>query len=295
MAFLWVEYLTVQIPSAYPILERQIETQSETIETLILGSSQIMSGINAEWLESPTLNLASGSQHHDTDLHLLKGMLPRLPKLKTVILEVSYSHFELPHNGPNFFKNSVYLKYYDVNCYDRYTYFKDEFIFLSNPSVYSERLVEYYFDGKAPFNFNAYGFNYSDTYGQFAEKEFDEDSIAAMRSFKINLNPNLQLFQNNRKYFIEMLKYLQEKNLNVIICTVPMYYTYLEKRVPEILKRRNRVLDEISKSFPNVYILDAEELGATFSVKDFWNQSHLSPSGARKFTAKVNEVLKAIP
>ncbi len=294
-AVLWVEYLTLQIPSAYPILEKQLDEESNQIETLILGSSQIMSAVNAEWLGSPTLNMASGSQHHDTDFHLLKGLLPRLPKLKTVVLEVSYSHFELPHNGPEFYKNSLYLKYYNVNCFDRFTYFKDRLIYLSNPKVYSERLEDYYIDDKAPFNFNRYGFNFSDTYGQFVKVDFDIEKIEAMPNFKINQIPNLLLFKENSDYFLEMLEFLKDNDLNVVICTVPMYYTYLDKRIPEILERRNSVLVKVSQNYTNVMILNAEETGATYSVMNFWNQSHLSPSGARLFTAQLNSVLNTIP
>ena len=293
--YIAVEHFTRNIPSAYPLLEKQIETRSDSFQTLILGSSQIMSGINPEWLDSQTLNLASGSQHHDTDFKLLKGLVSRLPNLKTVILEVSYSHFELPHNGSEYWKNSIYLKYYDINCFDRFTYFKDELLYLSNPKVFSERLKEYYIDGKAPFDYNEYGFNYADTYEQFTQKSFNKDSIAAMKRFKINLVPNLSLYEKNKALFFEMLDYLKAHNLKVIICTIPMYQTYLDKRVPEILARRNEVLNLVSKRYDSMYILNREESGQNYSVKDFWNQSHLSPSGAKKFTHELNEFLKDLP
>lgn len=293
--YIAVEYFTQKIPSAYPLLEKQIETRSDSFETLILGSSQMMSGINPEWLDSQTLNLASGSQHHDTDFKLLKGLISKLPNLRTVILEVSYSHFELPHNGSEYWKNNIYLKYYNINCFDRVTYFKDELLYLSNPIVFSERLEEYYLDGKTPFEYNKYGFNYADTYEQFANKSFNKDSIAAMKRFKINLESNLSLYEINKILFFEMLDYLKAHNLTVIICTVPMYETYLGKRVPEILARRNDVLNLVEKRYDSIYILDREESGRNYSVRDFWNQSHLSPSGAKKFTNELNELLNDLP
>ena len=293
--YLSVEWFTRNIPSAYPYLETQLELESESIETLVLGSSQMMSAINPEWLETKTLNLASGSQHHDTDFRLLKGLVSRLPKLKTVVLEVSYSHLELPHNGTSFWKNSLYLTYYDINCFDRFTYFKDKLLYLSNPKVFSERLKEYYIDGKAPYKFNEYGFNFEDTYGQFKEKNFNQDSIAHMKRFKINLKPNIKLYEVNTNYFYEMLQYLKKLDLQVVICTVPMYKTYLDKRVPEILTRRDKVLMDAPKLFDNIYIMNSEESGLNYDLKDFWNQSHLSPSGAKRFTEELNKFLKTIP
>jgi len=292
---LTVEYFTLKIPSAYPILEAQLENESEAIETLILGSSQMMSGINAEWLDSKSINLASGSQHHDTDFKLLKGLVNRLPALKTVVLEVSYSHFELPHQGKDFWKNNLFYHYYDVNCFERPAYFKDDLIYLSNVKVFSKQLKEYYIDKNRPYDFNAYGFNFADSYGQFEKVHFNQEVIDQMKSFKINTQENLNLYKANVTLFLEMLDYLREKELNVVICTVPMYKTYLEKRIPGILNRRNLTLEAIISKYPNVTLLDKEESGAVYNTKEFWNQSHLSPLGAKRFTSELNVLLNDLP
>ena len=108
--YLVMEYLSRDLPSVFKANAEYIERENDNFETLVLGSSQIQSAINPEWLDSPTLNVASGDQHHDTDYKLLKFFQKNIPQLKTVVLEVSYSHFELPHNGRDFWKNALYLK-----------------------------------------------------------------------------------------------------------------------------------------------------------------------------------------
>jgi hypothetical protein len=49
----------------------------------------------------------------------------------------------------------------------------------------------------------------------------------------------------------------------------------------------------VLQKYPNTQILDQENNTTHFTVKDFWNQSHLNPDGAEKFTAQLNQLLNA--
>ena len=290
--YLAMEYLSLGLPSAIKANQEYIKRVNDNFETLILGSSQIQSAVNPEWLDSPTLNLASGDQHHDTDLKLLKGFEPKLTDLKTVVIEVSYSHFELPHNGKDFWKNALYLKYYNVNCFERNTYFKDRLVYLSNPRFFSEKINEQYIKKNTIMKFNDHGFNTENYEGQFKVLGHDEEKIAKMPRFKINTEPNLEIFATNTRLFYEMLDYLSEKELVVILAKLPMYKTYHAKKNPAILRRRDRVIADVLQKYHNVKLLDLETDTVLFKVNDYWNQSHLNPNGAKKFTAWLNAILK---
>ena len=87
---------------------------------------------------------------------------------------------------------------------------------------------------------------------------------------------------------------MKEKNLNVIICTVPLYKTYLKKRNPNIVRRRDSILAVIEKKYDNVILLNKETDTLQFSAKDFLNENHLNPDGAKKFTALVNRKLDSL-
>lgn len=288
-----VEVVVLNIPSQFKINNDILENRPSKIEAIIIGSSQVMSATNPEWLAMPSINLASGNQHHDTDFKILKKLVPELPELKTIVIEVSYSHFELAHNGKNFWKNSIYLTYYNTNCFERRTYFKDKLLYLSNPSFFSEKLNEYYVGGEKV-AYNEFGFNYTDTYQQFARLDFDREKIDKMKRFKINLDPNLPVFKDNAKVYFELLGYLKREHKNVIIACPPMYKTYVRKRNSEILNRRDSMLLLTTKRFENVTILNLETDTINYSVKDYWNQSHLSPSGAKKFTRSLDSLLQEI-
>lgn len=288
-----VEYLTLQLPSSVKANGAYLERMSKNFEVLVLGSSQMKDAVNPVWLSKPTLNLASGDQHHDTDFKLLRALLPGLPNVRTVVLEVSYSHLELPHNGPDFWKNALYLKYYDVNCYERGTYFKDRLIYLSRPPFFSKKINEYYFQKKTTEAYNLYGFDTINFDGRFQKLNYDRTKIGQAKRFKINLIPSEAIFHKNKALLLEILDYLDEQQIRVIICTVPMYEGYLEKRNPSILQRRNRTLDEIKTNYHNVVILREEENTTHYQVRDFWNESHLNPRGAVKFSHTLNDILQS--
>ena len=293
LGYMLIECITLSLPSPYEKNEILLKQNSDDIRTLILGSSQMSHAINAGLLSETSINLSSGNQHHDTDFKLLKALQPRLSSLKTVILEVSYSHFELPHNGTDFWKNSVFLKYYDINCFERRTYFKDELIYLSFPRFFSEMIIDQYITKEDPAAFNTYGFDTLNYNGLFKDLDYDEAKIADVLRFKINTEENLDLFQNNTKLFFEMLDFLNEQDLNVIICNTPMYKTYLPKRNTSILNRRDSILSVVASRYPNIQFLNKEEDTTLFDVRDYWNQSHLNPDGASKFTKMLeNELSK---
>ncbi|MEM7186793.1 MAG: hypothetical protein AAF466_09055 [Bacteroidota bacterium] len=289
-----MEYLSDDLPSAFKTNRAYIDREQDSFTTLILGSSQMQGAVNPAEMEN-SLNLASGDQHHDTDFKLLQALRTKLPKLKTVVLEVSYSHFELPHNGPDFWKNALYLKYYDVNCYERNTYFKDRLLYLANPKVFSKKIKGHFVDKEQNEMYNAFGFNENNFQGQFKDLGHDEAAIAAMPRFKINQEPNTSIFEQNSALFLEMMDYLSEQELQVVICQLPMYKTYHARKHPDILRRRDSLVSEVIKKYPNVRLLDQESDTTNYVVHDFWNQSHLNPKGAKKFTRSLRELLSLNP
>ena len=290
LGYLGVEWLTAGLNSGYGNISEQLQKDREDIEVMILGSSQMKDAVNPDWLSMPAVNLASGNQHHNTDFKILKKWADQLPRLKTVVLEVSYSHFEIPHNPPDFWKNPIFLKYYGVNAFERPVWFKDRLIYLSNPPFYAEKIVDQYIHKKDETGFNRYGFDTLNYGGLFKDLNYDKEKIAAERKFKINRTPRPDVFKANSALFLEMLKYIHERDLEVYIVHVPMYDTYLPRRNPDILKRRDSIIAVVRKQYPDLVLIDFEE--QSLGVKDYWNQSHLNPDGAEIFSEVMDELLQ---
>lgn len=290
LGYMIIEYLTLNLPMSYQTNSLYLSEEKDHIEVIIFGSSQMKDGIDPSLLDKPSLNMASGDQHHDTDFKLLKGLIEQLPNLNTVVLEVSYSHFELPHNEESFWKNSVYLKYYGVNNFERVTYFKDKLIFLAHPHFFSKKLNEHYLKKENLSRFNRYGFDTNNYSGRFKNLNYDEAKIATTR-FKINTTPNPDIFKKNISIFYEMIQYIKEKGIQIVICHTPVYKTYLPKRNTGILKRRDSIVERTINIDPEIKLLDKEEDTINYNVNDFTNQSHLNSRGAIQFSKSLNELL----
>lgn len=288
-----LEILVLNIPINYKVFGNYLNKHAQEIEVMALGSSQMKCGFNPALCDESAINLASTSQHHNEDFQILKGTMNRLPSLKTVIIEVSYNHLELPHHAKDYWKNAIYLKYYGVNAFERPTWAKDKLIYLSNARFYSHKLMDYYFYKTDKSQLNEYGFDTNNYEGAFKKLNYDETKIAEHK-FKIITREDLTLFKNNTAYLYEMIDFMKEKNLNVIICTVPLYKTYLKKRNPNIVRRRDSILAVIEKKYDNVILLNKETDTLQFSAKDFLNENHLNPDGAKKFTALVNRKLDSL-
>jgi len=290
LGYVMIEFLTLNLPMSYNTTSQYLSEEKENIEVIIFGSSQMKDGIDPSLINKPSLSLASGDQHHDTDFKLLKGLIDQLPKLNTVVLEVSYSHFELPHNSKDFWKNSIYLKYYNVNNFERATYFKDQLIFLAHPPFFSKKLNEHYIKNENSSRFNRFGFDTNNYSGRFKDLNYDEDKIASTR-FKINPAPNLDIFNKNTSLYYEMIHYIKDRGINIVLCHTPVYKTYLPKRNEGILRRRDSIVNRSMSLNPKIKLLDKENDTINYNVYDFTNQSHLNSKGAIQFTESLNELL----
>ncbi|TXD68017.1 hypothetical protein [Aequorivita lipolytica] len=293
IAYIILEIVVVNTPINFKIIGQYYREHSDEIELIGLGSSQMQSAFNPAYAEVKAINFASKSQHHNEDFHILKQTRKNFPKLKYVLLEVSYSHLELPHHRDDYWKNSIYLNYYGVNGFGRLTTYKDKLLYLSNPRFFSNQLTDYYIFQIDKSKFNQYGFDTNNYDGPFNEMGFDEAKIAQHNFQKLN-NEDLSIFNRNTAYLYRILDYTKAENLQVIICTTPFYKTYLKARNPNILRRRDSILQVIEKKYGNITLLFQENDTLHFTVRDFINENHLNPDGAKKFTGFVNQKLDSL-
>jgi len=70
-----------------------LEENIRTCETVILGSSYALTGLNPEWIGEHCLNLSNTSQPFYYDYQILVKNAPRMPALGTVVLPLSYPIF----------------------------------------------------------------------------------------------------------------------------------------------------------------------------------------------------------
>src|SRR5690606_15869999 len=115
ISYIILEFLAMGIPINYKKISEYFNRHSNEIELMALGSSQVKTGFNPALSDEKAINFASTSQHHKEDFHILKDTRARTPNLKYVLLEISYNHLELPYHPNDYWKHTIYLKYYNVN------------------------------------------------------------------------------------------------------------------------------------------------------------------------------------
>ncbi len=287
-----IEIAITKVPNNFSIIKDYMDAENSNIETMVFGSSQIQVGINPSFLGDPAINFSSRGQHHNIDFTLLKGLIERFPNLKTIVFEVSYGHFELPHRSKYFWKNSIFLKYYHVNTFGRAVTPIDSLLFKSHPGKFSEMLVTHYLSDTIPDVYNKYGFDLNHYEGKFRKLNYDSATIIT-KPVQIYKREDVKVLAHNSEYFYKMIEYCLERNLKVIVLSPPTFSNYNQQRNPNVLRRRDSILTYIEDTYENVYFLNAEK-DSDFIVEDFRNENHLNPKGAEKLTKKLNSFLKKI-
>lgn len=286
-----IELLVRNIPSSVSISGQQLKKEKETIETLVLGASQNKRAINPEFLSSrASLTVAGTRQGHKTDYYLLKDLHKQLPNLKQVVIGATYRHFESRPNSPNFWKYRSHLLYYNVNAFERPTYFKDKLLFLGNTKFYSIQLESYYLNNVAS-QYNTFGFQLKGQRDLFGSLQYDEKLI--QENFKANNYAPLskQYLSFTTTWFHKVLRYCQENNLEVILTKTPTYQLYREHQDREVLHRRDSIVQVVLSQYPNIKLFDQEE-SIDFKAIHYLNENHLNPSGAEIFTKKLDVFLQ---
>jgi hypothetical protein len=288
--YMILELLFLQLPSNHIKVGELIASEGKNIEILTTGSSQMKCAVNPQFLDQKAINFGSPSQHHNIDYNIIRQTKTRLEKVQVIVLELSYSHLERPHNTKFFWKNNAYLKYFNVNNFGRKTYFKDKLLFLSRPIICEKALIDHYIKNKDVSEFNRFGFEEQQFDGIFESINYDDDEIPT--EFRINTSENSDLFKKNTEFLYRMLDYLSEEKMNVVIATIPMHRYYLRGRNPNILRRRDSILELILKNYNNVRAFKKEEDSINYKTSDFRNHNHLNPRGAAKFTTELNAFIK---
>lgn len=275
-----------KIPNSVSISAQQLVNDCEEIETLILGASQNKRAINPEYLSQKAMTVAGTRQGHKTDYYLLRDLHKQLPSLKRVVLGTTYRHFESRPNSKNFWKYRSHLLYYNVNAFERPTYFKDKLIFLGNPNFYTKQLADYYIKNNK-YEYNRFGFQLTGQIDRFAKYNYDRNAI--FKSYKPNNYKVLSTLYLDftTQWFSKVIDYCKANNLELIIAKTPTFENYREHQDPAILGRRDSIVARALSQNAHLSLFDQEE-SPDYLLTDYLNENHLNPRGAEKFTKKLD-------
>ncbi len=282
-----LEYGVRQLPSSPAIIGSYLQEHAEAIEVLVLGASQQQAAINPAYMSRPTLNLASGHQDYSDDYDILSQLHPKMPALQTVILAMTFAHFDTAPNPDESWKHNTYLTHYGVNAFGRKTYLKDHLLYLSNPSFYTKSLQQAFIDGDRP-DINQYGYLDYTTTSAFAKANYDPKALAAI-PLTIEKNAKPKEVIKNAKSFWQLLEYCVKNDLQAVILLTPVTQNHYQARNPVMVKNRDSILERARKLYPELIVFDSET--APLDYTQFNNHNHLNAAGAKRYTQEVDAYL----
>lgn len=283
-----VEVLLRKMPNDYREKSQALK-QGEDIEVLCLGSSHALYSINPEFLDYDAYNAAFVAQSVDIDNALLQHYINDLPKLKVVMLPVTYITLALRlEDGPEVWRMKNYTLYYD-HVFSSHSLDRNSELFGSPFQSIYYRLKDYYIFGRSPLTCSRLGFGTNYTY---AERK-DLVATGKLAAERHTVKNKKEDYQSNMKSIESIVAVCKSRNIKVVLFTTPAsraYKTHLDNaQLDFTLKFANKLAQEQPEE---VYYYDLLS-DPDFADSDYYDGDHLNDRGARKMTLKINAFLSA--
>jgi hypothetical protein len=295
LAFLWaaLEWSTVRIPTSYSSKRLQLSALSGRIDTLILGASSAYYGVVPNQLSGAAFNLADVIQSLYYDDQLLTRALPKLPRLRRVVVPVQYISlfFELD----DFFES--WRQYFyaqewgipprrfrdrlDIRMWSRVALLTPRSSILSlRPALSSTPAVE-----------NTDDRGWSPAVAADNEVSRLDAAYAARRLAQYHgtmMHPGYE--EANLSYLEHIISLLQAHHVECVLVTLPVWATFRDGMRADMWDRTQNDIQHLVKIHGVRYLsfLNQPQLEAA----DFFDVDHLSPRGAVRFTKMLNAELQ---
>ncbi len=288
-AWLLLENRLQTIPNSYNQKIKHLEPQLDKVEVVNLGSSHALNGINPEYYSHSGFNMANITQTIYYDRVLMDIYIPKMPKLKMVIIPISY--FTLHRRLQDLEEDwRMYLYYYywgipvpgkgifDINKYSLLT--------IYTPHVTMGIIRRGFKVDMAP-KYTPLG---------FAGVQKADTSLITQATGKAReeyhakgLSPqNVAEGIGNLDILIKLLK---EKNIVPVLITTPVYKTFSSNANPQILAAIKQATDSMCRKYGIRYVNYFTD--PRFNINDFTDNDHLNSWGAEKFSKILDsEVVK---
>lgn len=271
--FIILEYAIRQIPNTYKYKNEWMLQHADNLNTLIVGNSHCMSGINPSFLTNNAFNFANSSQDLERDYFILTKYEDIYAELKQVILSFSYCTLQDKMD----YTDKPRLKYYGIYIgYEKYKYSME----ITSNITY-EKVREYLKDGSlqcSPLGFRV----------NIPSK--DDLNISGIKAAKWHTLNNQESLTDNLKFLNKIIQFCENRQIKLILVTTPTWHTYYEHLDEHQLNQIYSIATEITENHKNVFYLDFLK-DIRFNDKDFSDGDHLSEEGAEKFTKILKDSL----
>ena len=276
-----------QISNSYSEKRTYLETKLDSIQVLILGSSHAYFGINPDNLELKGYNLAGVSQSLYYDEELTRKYTDRLPKLRIVLISISYFSlwYELYLNNIEGWRDYFYYHFWDIKLDKPQCFDLKQISFID---LYGTSYSQNAFRKNFKVVINDYNASENGWYGADPDIKLDTSEDAAKKIITFyNSLMHEDLLVKNEQYLETIVSELTKKKIIPVLITTPVY-----KSFSNLMDHgRTEVTDEFVRSICRKYHCDYFDYlkDSRFDISDFDNADHLNKKGAEKFSKIINE------
>ncbi len=281
-----VEVFLYRTPNTYSYKRERFEEQLTGIEVLVLGSSQPLFGINPAHFSRPGFNLANVSQTLYYDKALTLKYLDRLPKLKLVLIPVSYFSFnyqlcDTKERWRDYYYRTFWnirypgLPRFDLRDVSRIALYSPAEVvrLLKNGfrTDFTENLSPNGHLAVAPVTVND---KISEAAGR--ERVRVHDASRHPRRF-VQIAADLE----------GLVAQLTRRGVAVAFLTTPVLPTYARYCNPQVLGRNRAVINRLCRTYGCRYYDYFTD--RRFSPAAFADNDHLNATGAARFSRIINQ------
>ena len=269
------------------------EEHVEDVELLITGSSNAFYGIDANVFPIKAYNLANLGSGMFYDESLLKEYLPRLSKLKNVVLTANYFTMGTAEETYGW-RHYFYRNYFNTPVHPNDS-LGGALKFIIEPKNYS-RLALFgneEFLGRMRNNFTRpmdVIADYSGWYNNgFVGPNKKSLALGKAGALAHNVVTNTSNYKTNLRYWEKIIPSLQRKGISVSIAILPThreYHMFLDKEKVALL---HKALEDFSAR--NLVTLHDYTKDPRFDAKDYSGSmiDHMNARGARKMSRILSE------
>lgn len=280
------------IPNEYSYKQQYMEEHADEIDIMILGHSQTAQGIMPSLLSDSAFNMAIEGRPVWYDAAIAERYVPRMKNLKCVVWPLGYdfqfsSHdfsFSTIWNGDNGMVKTyrcMYYKYMDIPC-GKWSFLCWSEIFNSK-FEYGKRFFTR--DKNSLINCRLDGFDPNPDYGKSGGWEY------ANLPSKINDYHSPEMLKDREDGMEDIMRIVnvcKRYGVRLVVVTPPCYKTYQDAVTKEGVNDMLDAAAQMKQSYSGVeyrnYLFDNR-----FNANDFFNSSHLSETGAKKFSVILRD------
>lgn len=287
LVWLATEVFYRSVENNYTYKTERIISEYNEIETLVFGDSHAFFGINPEYFSSKTFNIANVSQSLYFDELLLKKHIDSLPKLKTIVINISYFTLSVVDDSTEdrwrkyFYQQQMELDVPSISIFDPRQYS----LALSRRFYQSAELFKEYLKNGTIVS------SYKDGFGMQDESNIVADKVAISKLISKKHEDNSLDFEVNTEKIKEMINSCNKRGVEVILIEMPVYKTYYDLLNSQKKQKINATLLNLERKNKGVRFYDfSQELN--FVDEDLRDADHLTNQGAVKFSKLLNGIIE---